>query len=332
MADPSKGHFSLVFDAKDDVTGQRIILKFLDPDKMNDPVWLDYFRREGEIGMALRGHPSIVQLLAPPAVHPIRFTLNTSQVVTFPLQFLVTEKAHRDFEAYLYRRRTSPVLWRRLEIVRDVVKGVARLHRSRYCHRDLKPDNIFLYAGGQAKLGDLGLCRSLDDPALLRSNYSGPVGHVRYAAPELFAGAGNQKELYLRADWFAVGSILFESIAGVNLYVTIGLQQVIDLSVIFGQYGSLERFERVVGDIAGSYPIPLLEDYTPVELLARHSQETLTAVDGLIRSLCHFDHRRRLCNFDRILQRLDVALARARLDERLRNQRLSMATGLVKVY
>ncbi len=330
LGDPKRGNFSYVFQGVDTQTGRTIVLKFLRPERMNQAPWASYFKREGEVSMALKGHQNFVQLVAPPGIQPVVMTLSNGAQVSFPLQYLATERAVRDFDVYLYRARSHPgALWRRLSIIRDIVKAVAKLHRLGYSHRDLKPDNIFLFPNGNARLGDLGMCRKLNEADHLQSNYDQPVGARLYAAPETFCGAGNHPILSARADWFAVGAILFESVTGVRLYAAIGLQQPLEVVLVFAQHGPLDRFERMVEDIAGAYPIPALEDYTPRALAARSSSSTLANIDSLIRNMCHFDHRRRLCNFERILQRLDLAIAQARFDERQWAQKQATHRSLV---
>ncbi len=316
LGDPTRGSFSYVFEATDTQTNRRVVLKFLRPDRMKPP-WTEDFKREGDISKALAGHRNFIQLVAPPGIQPVHVTLDNGGRIPFPFQFLAAERAVRDFDTYLYRRRRHwAALWRRLSIVRDIVKAVAKLHRLGFCHRDLKPDNIFIFSNGDARLGDLGLCREMKELERNRENYDQPVGHRLYAAPETFCGSGNYPQLYPRADWFAVGAILFESVAGIRLYSAIGLQQPLEVVLLFAQHGPLERFEAMVQDIAGAFPIPPMDDYTPREIVLRSSPRTLKGIDSLVRALCHFDHRRRLCDFERIIQRLDLIIAQVRLDEK----------------
>jgi serine/threonine protein kinase len=318
----ANGFFSIVFEATDESSERRVVLKFLRPDRQ-DEYRTKCFHREAEIALELRKHPNIISALTAVDHHLVPVQLPDGTSLPFPFKYFATEMGTRDFAAYLFGpRRKRPALWRRLQIVRDITKGVGRLHRSGFSHRDLKPDNVFLFPGGAAKLGDLGTCRRLVDKPL-KDDYGGPVGSRRYAAPELFTpGVAEDPQLMPLSDWFAVGAITFEAVSGINLYSAIGLTSVPEIIASFARFGSRAAYLRVVGDVAGQYPIPLIDDYLPKELAERHSERTILAVDRLIRRLCHFDFERRLAEPDRIIQLIDIAIASARIDEEGWSQRL----------
>ena len=69
-------------------------------------------------------------------------------------------------------------------------------------HRDVKPENLFVTATGEFKLGDFGIAKALDRTV---SSYSSK-GTFSYMAPEVFAG----KPYDTRADLYSVGIILYK--------------------------------------------------------------------------------------------------------------------------
>ena len=91
--------------------------------------------------------------------------------------------------------RLAAVL-RQLADALDAVHGAGRLH----C--DLKPNNILVDAAGRLRVCDFGLVADVGD----RSAH----GTAWFMAPEQVAGAA----LGPAADWYAIGVILFELIAG----------------------------------------------------------------------------------------------------------------------
>lgn len=83
-------------------------------------------------------------------------------------------------------------------------------------HRDLKTANIFLCEDGTIKLGDFGLCRTLGDDSMARTN----VGTPLYMAPELL----NKQPYTEKADIWGMGCIVYELCALQPPYVATTLE------------------------------------------------------------------------------------------------------------
>ena len=310
--DGAAGHFSLVLAGSDLRTRKDVAIKFLTPSTQGYRA--DCFRREAKISELLGGRRHITQMVG--ELDQLSITLTTSLGTPFPLaiSFFALERGKESVDTFLFGRRRPKPLFRRLEVVRDVVMGVNRLHSAGYCHRDLKPDNVLLFSGGIAKLADLGTARRISGEERLEADYSLPVGHLLYAAPEMFAGAGFLPSLYVGADWFGVGAILFEAVTNQNLWVAIGLRSPHEIKRTIAAAGSMTGYLASVGRSASQYPIPSVSDYAASPWLNPITDGTLDAVTRLIRSLCDFDFRRRLVAFPRVLHRLDAAILLARRD------------------
>jgi serine/threonine protein kinase len=332
LGDGRGGNFSITFAATDRLTGEKVVLKFLHPSYQGHYRG-EAFKREMEVARALVGRDNVVQLRSGPETLMAEAVVN-GIATPFGLSFYVLERASETLAAYLLGRK-SPSLRRRLEAVRDLAKGVNRLHLAGYCHRDIKPDNALMCPGGVVKVSDYGTCRLLDvDEPPLRGEYDAPQGALQYTAPEVLMGGWNRRNLYRGADWFAVGAVLFESITGINLYVHIGLQSDIGrwLQTFQGipERDRLAVFEHHVEDIAGRYPIPSVREFSSGNPhLMGASPAALAAIDRVLHGLCHFDHRRRLTRFENVLRAVDIALGYARLDER--HHSLMMMRGLVPI-
>jgi serine/threonine-protein kinase len=103
---------------------------------------------------------------------------------------------------------------RTLEVVRQVCEALATVHAAGIVHRDVKPENIFL-AQREGKdfvtLLDFGIAR-LPDPTSPDPMQEGLMGTPHYMAPEQVSAS----PIDHRADLYAVGSTLFELVAGVG--------------------------------------------------------------------------------------------------------------------
>ncbi|KAJ3339171.1 G2-specific serine/threonine protein kinase [Gonapodya sp. JEL0774] len=79
--------------------------------------------------------------------------------------------------------------------------------RAVVLHRDLKPDNVFLDAEQNIKLGDFGLSRVIDDPETQFARTY--VGTPFYMSPELV----NESEYNTKSDIWSLGCLVYEMCA-----------------------------------------------------------------------------------------------------------------------
>jgi serine/threonine-protein kinase len=109
-------------------------------------------------------------------------------------------------------------LEQRIDVMRQLLDGLAYLHAKNVAHRDIKPANLFLVKGTQLKgpanaeprptlkIGDFGLATVTKVPT------PGTVGMVSgsppYLAPERWTG--EQAEDWRRSDQYAAGVTAFE--------------------------------------------------------------------------------------------------------------------------
>src|SRR5262252_1840426 len=103
-----------------------------------------------------------------------------------------------------------------LEIVAQVVAGLAAVHEQNLVHRDIKPSNIMVRlkddGSTTAKIIDLGLAKAVNEPSA-QTAISTPgafAGTPEFASPEQFAGVGAD----IRSDLYSVGVTLWEMVTG----------------------------------------------------------------------------------------------------------------------
>ncbi|XP_058185530.1 probable L-type lectin-domain containing receptor kinase S.5 [Rhododendron vialii] len=107
-----------------------------------------------------------------------------------------------------------PLSW---NLRRRIISGVASAlyylnnhYNKRVVHRDVKASNIMLDAEFNAKLGDFGLARTLDNEKSSYKEVRGAPGTMGYMAPE-YVSTGKATE---RSDVYAFGAVLLEVVCG----------------------------------------------------------------------------------------------------------------------
>jgi serine/threonine protein kinase len=100
------------------------------------------------------------------------------------------------------------------ELLVDLCRALAAIHRRGLVHRDLKPSNVLVSKTGTAKLTDFGIVKDLDpshDPHMSTTL----VGTWAYASPEQITG----NPIDHRSDLYSLGVILFAMLTGKRPFV-----------------------------------------------------------------------------------------------------------------
>ncbi len=116
---------------------------------------------------------------------------------------IATDLAVANLAGYGKARRSAATA---IEIVRQVACGLGYAHGLRILHRDVKPENILIFADGHAALGDFGASR-LSEGVSRTLTEAGTLG---YMAPEQAYGRPR-----FASDVFALGLIAYELLTGV---------------------------------------------------------------------------------------------------------------------
>jgi hypothetical protein len=190
-----RGGMGVVLHAFDADLQRDVAVKLLDPQLAGNETARARFCREARAAAAVT-HENIV------AVHQV------DEDDASGLPYLVMQLVSGEsLETRLSRGRLTVA--EAVRIGSQAAAGLAAAHASGLIHRDIKPGNILLEAGtDKARLTDFGLARAAEDMKLTRTGFV--AGTPLYMAPEQARG----DEVDHRADLFALGSVLYESLAG----------------------------------------------------------------------------------------------------------------------
>lgn len=92
-----------------------------------------------------------------------------------------------------------------------MARALARLHRQRVIHRDLKPGNLHLAEDGQWRLLDLGVAVSGNEPAAVRSLHAGTPSYMN---PEQWEDGAEAQRADAMSDLYALGVTLYRWLTG----------------------------------------------------------------------------------------------------------------------
>jgi serine/threonine protein phosphatase PrpC len=189
----SEGRYSRLLAAEDEIEGGNVALKFPKPQIASVEAYHAAFVREAWVGARVH-NPWVGRVIE---LAPGRQTCLYTVMPLYQGELLET------------RLSRSPALG--LEEGRNIAvklaRAVATLHRAGIIHRDIKPDNVILEAGGSLKLIDLGVVRV---PGLEEFPPENIPGTPAYMAREMFEGeAGNEA-----TDIYALGVTMFRAFTG----------------------------------------------------------------------------------------------------------------------
>lgn len=188
------GAMGVVYKARFVKNDRRVALKLLPPEVAANATLAARFQREMEILKDLR-HPHIV--------HSFGGTCEGDQ------WFYAMELIEGGTLGTLLIEQ-GKLPWRQVvDFGLQICSALEHAHARGVIHRDLKPGNLLLTAGGRVKLVDFGLALVSAETKLTAAGKT--MGSVHYMAPEQIQG---KPPLSNRTDLYALGCVLFEMLTG----------------------------------------------------------------------------------------------------------------------
>ena len=204
-----RGGMGIVYLARDPQLGRRVAIKVLSPELAGDPDRLTRLGREAR-ALAALNHPNIA-------------TIYGMEEDPGHGRFLVLEWIAGQTLAERLESGPLPPA-EALAVTRQVADALAAAHAEGVVHRDIKPRNVVLAAGGRVKVLDFGLARRVESAAWGESAASdaderfssmtdgsgAAMGTASYMSPERILG---EREDH-RSDVFSLGCVLYECLSG----------------------------------------------------------------------------------------------------------------------
>jgi serine/threonine-protein kinase len=200
-----EGAMGVVYRASDPVLNRPVAVKVMNEGLAQDGALRQRFLREAQAAGSLQ-HPNVVTIYD---------FGETDGHLFIAMEFI----DGTDLEELLARGRTIP-LPAQLDIIIDVLNGLAYAHRRGIIHRDIKPANIRIDSEGHARIMDFGVAH------LSTSNLTGTgvmMGTPNYMAPEQITSG----DVTPGTDIFSVGAVLYELLTNTKPFAADTLHRVL---------------------------------------------------------------------------------------------------------
>ena len=188
-----KGGMGRVYKVHDAEINESVALKLLKPEIASDEQTIERFRNELKIARRI-SHKNVCRM----------YDIGRED----DKYFITMEYVAGEDLRSLLRKRGKLSTKEAVGIAQQVCEGLVEAHRLGVVHRDLKPQNIMIDDGGQAKIMDFGIARSVEAPGVTQTGVI--IGTPDYISPEQ---AGGEKADQ-RSDIYSLGVMLYEMVTG----------------------------------------------------------------------------------------------------------------------
>ena len=194
MRSVARGGMSTLFKATDLNDGRQVAIKVPHAEMEADPILVERFKREQEIGQEL-DHPGVVKTYEPSSAAAPTWSSSGSRAVCCATM--------------LNQERKLPID-RAVNLTLAICDALDYMHKHGVVHRDLKPENIMVDDEDRIKLIDFGIAMKEDARRITFVDMSATLGTPDYISPEQVKGQRGDQ----RSDIYSLGVMLYEMLTG----------------------------------------------------------------------------------------------------------------------
>jgi serine/threonine protein kinase len=199
----ARSGMATLFKATDLNTGMLVAIKVPHEEMEADPILVERFRREQEIGQEL-DHPGVVKTYD--GENRSRLYMVIEWVEGRLLRAILNEAKQNgggDGERQLSIKRAT-------DLTLQILDALDTMHKHGVVHRDLKPENIMVDDADRVKLIDFGIAMKEDARRITFVDMSAMLGTPDYISPEQVKGQRGDQ----RSDIYSLGVMFYEMLTG----------------------------------------------------------------------------------------------------------------------
>jgi serine/threonine-protein kinase len=190
----ARSGMSTLFKATDLKDGRQVAIKVPHDEMEADPVLVERFKREQEIGQEL-DHPGVVK------------TYDGEQRSRV---YMVIEWVEGRLLRSILNEAGRLPIDRAVNLTLRICDALDYMHKHGVIHRDLKPENIMVDEQDRIKLIDFGIAMKEEARRITYVTMSPALGTPDYISPEQVKGQRGDQ----RSDIYALGVMLYEMLTG----------------------------------------------------------------------------------------------------------------------
>jgi serine/threonine protein kinase/Tfp pilus assembly protein PilF len=187
------GGMGRVYKAVDTRIKEKVALKLIKPEISSERKTLERFENELKLARMI-AHKNVGKM----------FDINEEAGI----HYITMEYVSGQDLKGLIRQSGQLAIGTTISIAKQICDGLSEAHKVGVIHRDLKPSNIMIDRGGQVRILDFGIARSMKSKGITGAGVL--IGTPEYMSPEQVEG----KKVDPRSDIYSLGIILYEMVTG----------------------------------------------------------------------------------------------------------------------